>query len=242
MRRYSPEIEAEIANIRDEFNAKIIWLNYSREHLLKKPDLPQTNEDRAKRRELKKRLKKVEISLHRFNQIIDHLPDELDLVSVPLETIRGRERRKQKRDHKEKFRPAFFKHVANDSDGITQLKQMELTDQHIDQLRKGQKPKHTNGHEIDVTVDHIQELSLGGSTEFDNLCLVPRYINELKNFLFIAQAQCRDVQFDNILVVTFKKNTEGKVPLCPSFPDGFRQESNAILSRIGHYMGGINFK
>lgn len=236
MRRYSPEIETEIANIRDEFNAKVIWLEFARERLLKHPNAPQTDEDKIKRKDIRNRLRKVRVSIRNFNEIVENLPDSMNLEIVSNRQVSGREKWAQKWKYKGKVRPAFLKQAANDPETVETLRRMGLSDQHIQQMKQGLQPTAKDGRPMNLTVDHVRELTLGGTNSLDNLRLVPEYINALRNNLIISQIQAPDLQMDRLVSITLPADAQGNIPLAPYFPMGYQPSTPEITAQIKRFL------
>lgn len=116
---------------------------------------------------------------------LENLPGSLTLKKIPYYRA-GEHVVKQRRGaFNGTLRAQFLQHV-----GLTQgnaLREMGLDDETIDSMRFEGRISTHEPETAHCTVDHILSLNFGGNNEFDNLVLLPKYYNDLKNELEMAQ-------------------------------------------------------
>lgn len=84
-------------------------------------------------------------------------------------------------------KPEFLRYLAQNH--AADLKAMGLTATAIATMDEhGEFPRNNPGEQLDCSIDHILSLNFGGSNDFDNLTLLPRRINEIKEQLETLQA------------------------------------------------------
>ena len=83
----------------------------------------------------------------------------------------------------------------------------------------------------DITVDHIVDLGYGGLNDFENLCLIPGYLNELKGNFVQAQEL---LAFDRVLSFRPRPDAAGNAVYVPVLQGGFQlltNDSNTLRIR-----------
>ncbi len=118
------------------------------------------------------------------------LPPSLEFVQVPIKIIPP----SRVRNLRTKFRLApsikknFF--IWLGTSYATELQSMGIHHFQIDEMvLNGHRPKDPYGQRLDFTIDHILSLSLGGTNQLPNLCLLSGKINHLKNILEHTQIE-----------------------------------------------------
>lgn len=111
------------------------------------------------------------------------LPPSLEFVQIPLRlTDTEQVARLRKRFDKASRRRNLYRLLG----GLyaPQLQAMGIGNPQIDRMvQEGLRPKSPAGEPLDFTIDHMLSLSLGGTNEITNLCLLPGKLNHLKNIL-----------------------------------------------------------
>ncbi len=112
-----------------------------------------------------------------------NLPLSLEFVEIPLRLANSDHvATLRKRLGKTKRRRTLYQMFGAKCGRLLQA--MGITNPEIDKMvEEGLRPKSPGGEPLDFTIDHMLSLSLGGTNEFANLCLLPGKLNHLKNVL-----------------------------------------------------------
>lgn len=177
-------------------------------------------------RHMQKQAKEETYFLANFRDIIRNLPDCLDIevrdvLNISSAYVDVMRRRFESRRYDTVKRISKFNTAA--------LLSMGLTQDGIEELKTtGQSPPSENGAYLDVTVDHIRELGTGGNNSFDNLCLMPQFLNAAKG-AFIINQLAHGAETAIMCIVPRKKNN--RFPKVPIIPKGFRPEGNGATQK-----------
>lgn len=148
---------------------------------------------------------------------LSHLPPAFELVAFDRRRASPDDVRQRRAVFNREVKPDFLRHLAEDHEA--DLAAMGLNAQAIERMRDGDMPENTGGQRLNASVDHIRSLSLGGTNDFDNLALVPRWLNALKDRLENPQL---DAPLPGGAIVTIApRRVEGAYPKVPPVAGGF---------------------
>ena len=154
-----------------------------------------------------------------FNELA-HLPASLELVRIDYVLATSDDVRSKRGTFNREVRSAFLCHVGVHH--AADLTAMGLNDTAIETMREyGEYPQNTRGERLNVSIDHIRSLNFGGTNDFDNLTLLPKHLNALKDTLENLQFQKGDVE--GRLVTIMPRLIEGHYPKVPYIEGGFQR-------------------
>ncbi len=111
------------------------------------------------------------------------LPPSLEFVQIPLQCADPIEVARLRRKFSKASRRRTLYRLLGDTCTL-QLQAMGISNAQIDRMvYDGLRPQDPSGAPLDFTIDHMLSLSLGGTNQFHNLCLLPGKLNHLKNIL-----------------------------------------------------------
>ena len=168
-----------------------------------------------------------------FEDIFRSLPDSFDFFLFEPQPRTREERLPLRAEFNDYARGGFMRFVFNHEASRQNLLEMGLMPQDLDDYLERRKlpqiASHTASHEpehhmiYDLSIDHLVDLSLGGTNGFDNLCIMPLYLNTMKSDFVKVQTAAGLEQ-----VVSFRPrpDKEGNRTYVPVIPYGFRGSSH----------------
>ncbi|MAE51148.1 MAG: hypothetical protein CMH27_05005 [Micavibrio sp.] len=137
----------------------------------------------------KEKLRKAAEDLNFLHAIQVKLPASLEFCSLPSRRVDHAVSQKLRREFRNSVKSAFIEATAYNPKNKKALLDMKLTESEIKTLSAHGLVRdiERDGRHLDIIVDHIHDLTLGGENEFDNFMLIPDYINQIKSRLIHVQ-------------------------------------------------------
>jgi hypothetical protein len=171
----------------------------------------------------KRRFAKAEEALAFFDQVIENLPEGFEFRAIRKLPDRAIS------DERAYFSPQmkrdFYRAVASVPENKNRLSHMGVKMQHIAQLATtGELPRHEDGKQIyDFSIEHIHDIALGGESVFDNLCIYPLYLNNMKSAFISTQfTDAAKRKIPDEIITFFPVDQDGSIPKVPMVPGGYR--------------------
>jgi len=137
----------------------------------------------------KQKLLKAAEDLEFLRAIKLSLPDSLEFCTLPSARVANSISQKLRKEFKNAVKPAYIQHIASTPEHRQAFMKMGLTDAEIETLATNGLTRDVkrNGQQLDMIIDHIHDLTLGGQNTFDNFMLIPDYLNQIKARLIHIQ-------------------------------------------------------
>jgi hypothetical protein len=168
-----------------------------------------------------KAARSVDRKIQDFITLTEHFPGDIFTLDVSVYEQTPPGRVLSLRGRHDTLRGTFYKNAADHYRSA--FKAMGLNNDMISMIAQGWVPIHPEGGwYYDLSFDHVVDLSRGGSAEQDNLVIVPRYVNNLRERLYSLQIS-EAVVPQYVLTLQYKE-AEKRHALVPYIPGGFRQD------------------
>lgn len=189
----------------------------------------------------KRRFSKAEEALAFFDKVIDNLPEGFEFRAIRQRPDTGIS------DERAYFSPQmrkdFYRAVCRVPENKTRLLEMGVEPQHIAGLAAtGEMPRDKDGQKLyDFSIEHIHDIYLGGESVFENLCIYPLYLNNMKSAFIATQftdAARKKAPDEIITFVPIDK--DGTIPKVPMIPGGYRfpADGDQHRRRVDEFLQG----
>ncbi len=182
-----------------------------------------------------------------FMAVVGNMPTCLKLEIIDFENTYAQNHiEKMRFEFETEVRSQFLKAVASAPSCYNALERMGLTELDIQNMKnRGTIPYLKKAAApYDITVEHIVDLSRGGSNDFENLCLLPDYLNWFKNQFLEMQASLirkhSSLRNQGKMITLLPCPLNGAIPKVPFIKGGYRaKERSAVvrLSRVSELFG-----
>ncbi len=190
--------------------------------LAAKLDTAFSNDNKKEGSKILRKLQGRRDSLLIVEGITHNLPDSLEFFYYRPVAAEDSRRITLREEFDTKVRWGFLKAAFKDKATQKNLMEMGLSRGQINLLaQRNRIPQISRGVGYDLTVDHIQEISWGGTNDISNLCIMPSYLNVYKGRF--AHIQTR-AGLEEILGFR-PKNQNGRPTIVPVIPGGFREKT-----------------
>lgn len=149
----------------------------------------ETERRLLQRATLAKQATKARARLTFFNAVSGSIKAPFRLATLPYTPADKAQQKAVKREWRD-MREAAFKQVAQGQ--RARLKRMNLSDPEIDRMAENGARPYRKGKPLDLTFDHKVPVSMGGGNDFENIQLMPRYLNHM--FEWFTKIQVPDEQ------------------------------------------------
>ncbi len=168
--------------------------------------------------------------LRLFSNVVIHLPSCLSLTIVEDTLKMGRSYNERVRiSFNAGIRVEFFKAAAMNPENIQKMHQMGVNDAGIEFMqRTGRVPANEHGTQLDITADHARDIKFGGTNDFDNLVVMPQYLNTLKEQFIAAQLS---VVRRGASILSFAPAANDAPANVVVFPGGFRERNDDLAEQ-----------
>lgn len=185
----------------------------------------------AKRQELRKAAEDL-----KFIKALDHkLPESLEFCTLPSARVENATSQKLRKEFKDAAKQAYIANTASAPENRKALMDMNLTEQEIHELAASGLTRvvRRNGKQLDITVDHIHELTLGGENKFENFMLIPDFLNQIKCRLIHIQERLTP---DCAARISIKPKKGAAIPFVET---GFRPRASGriLCQQIDDFLG-----
>lgn len=180
-------------------------------------------------KKLTTRLHHAKRSLDMFNSITTGLSQYFNLSVLVIDPLPLPEKRKLRKrfDHDRKASALIRAAQTHPREFLS----MGIKKDELALLEAGMIPAREECP-LDISVDHIKDIGLGGTNDIENLCIVPDHVNALRARFHTIQYPDPDTRHIVTLMPIFE---DFRAPEVPFFPDGFRiksGEAGVINQRI----------
>ncbi|PZQ48621.1 MAG: hypothetical protein DI551_01230 [Micavibrio aeruginosavorus] len=173
----------------------------------------------------KKRI--LERQLTFFGKVCTNLPPSLELFTFERQPRSAKDRQQLKVEFSRRVQRPFLIEVFQDKASLKTLERMNLNDHHFAEFfRNDTNLPNNSGQLLDLSVDHIVDRWLGGDNTAPNLCVVPFYLNSLKDRFVMLQVMNNQTD-----IISFRPRMDGQGNrvIVPYIPNGFRPPTRDIL-------------
>ena len=177
--------------------------------------------------------------IHNFNIVTENLPAYFIMSIERIKVQPSSVVNKLRRHFNKSVRKSFFESLDNKSDRAA-LKAMRLNHEQIEVLCKAvDMPVDHQGRRLNITVDHILDLTYCGTNELENMSAIPLHINNLFNYF--SDFQVKSLKMNEVIMLKPAHDTFGNTPKVPFFPEGFQEQNDNrsnVWRRIDRHFGG----
>lgn len=183
----------------------------------------------------KQKLRKAAEDLEFLKAIEIKLPESLEFCTLPSTRIDNAISQKLRREFRNAVKPAYIETTANAPENRKALMDMNLTEDEIKILSAHGLVRDIkrNGKQLDIIVDHIHDLTLGGENKFENFMLIPDFMNQIKARLIHIQERVAPELPERLSI----RPKNGAV--IPFIETGFRPMASgkALCQQIDDFLG-----
>lgn len=185
--------------------------------------------------EFEKRIKRVRGFFEAFDHVMANMPECLDIELIDLNSVNGDTKKRKEKQFDNGIKRDFLSEMAKRHPKA--FENMGVKGDYLLHIQEeGTVPYHPDDGYYDITVDHIIELSLGGSNDWKNLSVIPEFLNICKTKFF--HNQLRAGAKNNAILIVPKK-FDDRPNAVPFIPGGFRQKQDhaALQTRSSELFG-----
>lgn len=183
----------------------------------------------------KQKLRKAAEDMGFLRALAVKLPDSLEFCTLPSERVENSVSQKLRREFRNAVKNNYLETMANTPENRQAFMDMSLTEDEVKNLsgRGLLRDITRDGRQLDIIVDHIHDLTLGGENTFDNFMLIPDFMNQIKCRLIHIQER---VTPDLPERLSFKPKDGAAVPFITT---GFRPiaSGQTLCRQIDDFLG-----